>query len=879
MKHPAYPRRNIVSLSALLITVIFLCTAVPVFSLAGQQSKTLRVTGEYYTVGNAHRIWNSDFDDSWFTGNPSEYSHQIARVSLLMAVSAVRDLNVPAENRDQRVWNFLSGAGFTDLRSDGYSEETAANTVSTVIGQKKIGDMTLIAVAICGGNYKKEWAGNMDVGSDLRHEGFRIASEKVQQRIRDYLEEEELNGKLRLWISGYSRAAAISNITAADMTDSGLFNGVFAYTFATPRTTREKNKKEYDNIFNIVGANDPVPMIPLADWDYSRYGRDLFTPAQETDGRFLEKKQKADDIALKLTGKPFRNSPPINNTLRIVLDYIYAIVPTPESYVRSMQPAAISVMNNTDSEQQKDAIFSILEEMEALSDTQQEEIGRLSDYLQQFASDFLVEDNPLIDQGYWDPEAPLADNIMHEHNFDVYLEWMFSADSEEELFTRNPSVLRFTVRGEHTRMCITDEYGFVAMVDNDAKATDIPADIIKEDLTRSEDAPDPDLYVERSGLQTIISLPRDSDYLITLWTDKPETITYFASLSTTDSVRRAPTDVFSLNAEPDETYFVMLDKKPADPDLILDGNANNRFQVWNKNLPYSPSLVTNLENANVFHLTVTGVVGLVFFLVGILLIALIVSIILWIVRLIRHKKRSAVITIVMHLLFAAMFFLIEEMVRSMLGRIVPLQAAARGAICLTLLLLALRGTLINKNRRNRLVLASLALFTVADILQTLAPAFRWIIGPAGMLVLALAYISDKKPSLKQTVAGLILLAVSCAAAFLLRKINGMPQFNVILYGIVMAAAVTCSLTAKKPFLIGTVLLVVSETMLFAVRLTDSLSLPAYTLLLCFYTGNAFLASSVWEHRKHSDSNAARKPDDPGAEPEPAVRQWPEADQE
>jgi hypothetical protein len=45
--------------------------------------------------------------------------------------------------------------------------------------------------------------------------------------------------RVKLWITGYSRAGAVSNITDADMTDAGLFDAIYAYTFATILTTRK----------------------------------------------------------------------------------------------------------------------------------------------------------------------------------------------------------------------------------------------------------------------------------------------------------------------------------------------------------------------------------------------------------------------------------------------------------------------------------------------------------------------------------------------------------------------------------------------------------------------------------------------------------------
>ena len=67
----------------------------------------------------------------------------------------------------------------------------------------------LIGVAVCGQGYGKEWGGNLEVGDEERHVGFNKGAQLVEEQIEKYIQEHALEGARKLWISGYSRAAAV----------------------------------------------------------------------------------------------------------------------------------------------------------------------------------------------------------------------------------------------------------------------------------------------------------------------------------------------------------------------------------------------------------------------------------------------------------------------------------------------------------------------------------------------------------------------------------------------------------------------------------------------------------------------------------------------
>ena len=124
----------------------------------------------------------------------------------------------PSENRGSPLKGILQRAGAVCMAivlacvfaAPAYTEEY---TVSTAMGFKKMeheGEepYTLIAVGVCGANYDNEWQSNMTPGTGEMHEGFRSAAELVIDRISGYIMTRGIRGRIKLWISGFSRAAA-----------------------------------------------------------------------------------------------------------------------------------------------------------------------------------------------------------------------------------------------------------------------------------------------------------------------------------------------------------------------------------------------------------------------------------------------------------------------------------------------------------------------------------------------------------------------------------------------------------------------------------------------------------------------------------------------
>ena len=303
-------------------------------------------------------VTRTDWMDYPFWRPATTYDGNLAMMSLIMAVCAARALPKGGDPGDfdpaANVEAYLRGAGFTDIRKDDYSKETSLYTISTAIGSRRMeheGDepFTLIAVGVCGGGYTNEWQSNITIGSDDLHEGFRSASDLVIDRIAGYIATHGIKGRIKLWMSGYSRAAAVVNLTAGRLTQPGTFpeEDVFAYTFATPAGVLNPPETGHDNIFNILCPTDVVPQVLPAEWGYGRYGKDLWIPVQEFSVIGEAVAMARAGVIKDVFGIDIHYSAALNLRMRMLFSMLLEMFGNRGEYVSNVQDTAVRVMQQT----------------------------------------------------------------------------------------------------------------------------------------------------------------------------------------------------------------------------------------------------------------------------------------------------------------------------------------------------------------------------------------------------------------------------------------------------------------------------------------------------------------------------------------------------
>ena len=381
------------------------------------------------------------FNPAWFRGSAAEYNHDIAKFAMGLTVAAFRpdeEHSDPEKASDSNAVSFLTQAGFKDLQSDDYEKNPSIYTISTIMGHEKVGEgddaFELIAVGVCGQGYMDEWESNFSIGDGDIHKGFSGSAKLVYNRIFGYISAHHLHGPIKILITGFSRAAAVSNVTAAMLSESDTFNEdtVFAYTFATPRTTREKNRKEYSNIFNIVGKIDPVAYIPFAEWGYDRYGKNLYIPELETDSDYLEKRREANVVYKEVTGIDFWSNIEMHNELMIVLDYLIHICPSPEIYTEGMQDKLIKLWNDPSPVNVMSNLLDISNDPILINEENRHEANAFLDYLTTLGADYATHRNSFR---RWNKSASVGSNMVQAHTPELYVSWIFSVDKGEDLYS------------------------------------------------------------------------------------------------------------------------------------------------------------------------------------------------------------------------------------------------------------------------------------------------------------------------------------------------------------------------------------------------------------------------------------------------------------
>lgn len=258
------------------------------------------------------------YSDDLFQHSALEYDHKLALVSLGMVSAAGNSYASDARywvngdaGRQANIAAAYETLGFADPLFYNYEIDVSsagdhvgysmARKTLTVDGQPQ----TLVALMLRGAGYGAEWASNFHTGSGTAHAGFVASVSAVYASLSAYLDraagQQGGLGRVKLWLGGFSRGAAIANMLAAQVTRMPQLRqeDVFVYTFATPAALtaadRPDLQQDYDsnhapdgslnaawaqsNIFNLISSGDIVARVLPADWGYHRNGCDRFLPA------------------------------------------------------------------------------------------------------------------------------------------------------------------------------------------------------------------------------------------------------------------------------------------------------------------------------------------------------------------------------------------------------------------------------------------------------------------------------------------------------------------------------------------------------------------------------------------------------------------------
>ena len=245
-------------------------------------------------VNDGKMKYSADYDERWFYQSPVSYNHDLAIMSLAMSMASYAG----NENTDNgNIIALYQQLGFqegTESFITSVYEKPEVNSIGYTIGVKNIKNeagevITLLAITVRSGGYGEEWAGNFEIGTSRNHAGFNKGANQLMLAIRTFIENHpnSFSNHVKIWISGYSRGAAVTNLLAARLDDGELNSflktqglneigkeDVFAYCFECPQNTTDSNahSASYNNIHSVVNPLDMVTKVAMSKWSYTRYG-------------------------------------------------------------------------------------------------------------------------------------------------------------------------------------------------------------------------------------------------------------------------------------------------------------------------------------------------------------------------------------------------------------------------------------------------------------------------------------------------------------------------------------------------------------------------------------------------------------------------------
>lgn len=208
-------------------------------------------------------------------------------------------------DKDRHVRNLLKDLGYGSYEcSETFRQKPTDDSIAIAAGSKKLAgtDSTLIAAVVRGGGYDAEWAGNFTVGKNGPHADFKMGADYCLDFLRNYIEKNGITGRVKIWLTGYSRGGAVGNLMAGEL-DKGqglpssvtlCFDDLYAYFFEPPQgavVEDDLKNPRYDNIWNILNYNDVVPLAAMSELGFGRYGRDFYLP-KATQSNYWEQREK-----------------------------------------------------------------------------------------------------------------------------------------------------------------------------------------------------------------------------------------------------------------------------------------------------------------------------------------------------------------------------------------------------------------------------------------------------------------------------------------------------------------------------------------------------------------------------------------------------------
>ncbi len=257
----------------------------------------------YYRPGTGefdHGTDNADYyiySDDYFKKSGKVYDPHLSTMSFALAVASVsstrEEFDEEGYKRKSRdLLAVLDDIGFSDIAiNDDYRKKPTKDSLGIACAHKKIvqngKEYTLLAIIPRSAGYEAEWGNNFVLGAAGNAKGFDSCAEKCLAYAKDYIADQGISGDIKVWTSGYSRGAAVANLTAAKLIDdpNGYLgdavtlssDDLYAYSCGTPSgadVNNDPRNEKYAGIFSSYLETEFASAMAPADMGFTRYGTD-----------------------------------------------------------------------------------------------------------------------------------------------------------------------------------------------------------------------------------------------------------------------------------------------------------------------------------------------------------------------------------------------------------------------------------------------------------------------------------------------------------------------------------------------------------------------------------------------------------------------------
>ena len=259
-----------------------------------------KITYRFRSMGGSEVSDYCYYTDDYFRKPASQFNISLATTSMSMTQAAFPADKGGLKDYSQKYINFeaMSKAmGFSNLHWNAdYVSIPQQNTIGLIMASKPLDDYTLIVLGIRGSDYGAEWAGNFYMGDQGDHAGFALAANNTLEELRTYISDNGITGKIKLWMGGFSRSAAVCNLTAGYLDESLILgtnllgddvsytkDDIYAFCYEPPQgasiySIYDIQGSKFDNIYCFVNFHDLVPRVAPTNFAFTRYGRQMYFP-------------------------------------------------------------------------------------------------------------------------------------------------------------------------------------------------------------------------------------------------------------------------------------------------------------------------------------------------------------------------------------------------------------------------------------------------------------------------------------------------------------------------------------------------------------------------------------------------------------------------